>query len=107
MVAIDILKLPSREVWTDWCAGTLTNGRAFPAPSNPRRGALTSYPDPCDHVPIRSWPLYRARAVMGSVGDAYDNAMAESFFASLECELIDRRSWKSYADASANDLRLR
>jgi putative transposase len=36
---------------------------------------------------------------MGSVGDAYDNAMAESFFASLECELIDRRSWKSKAEA--------
>ena len=27
---------------------------------------------------------------MGSVGDAYDNAMAESFFASLECELLER-----------------
>ena len=27
---------------------------------------------------------------MGSVGDAYDNAMCESFFATLECELIDR-----------------
>jgi putative transposase len=27
----------------------------------------------------------------GSVGDAYDNAMCESFFAALECELIDRR----------------
>ncbi len=26
---------------------------------------------------------------MGSVGDAYDNAMAESFFATLECELIN------------------
>ena len=26
---------------------------------------------------------------MGSVGDCYDNAMAESFFATLECELID------------------
>jgi transposase InsO family protein len=26
----------------------------------------------------------------GTVGDAYDNAMCESFFASLECELIDR-----------------
>ena len=26
----------------------------------------------------------------GSVGDCYDNAMAESFFASLECELLDR-----------------
>ena len=36
---------------------------------------------------------------MGSVGDAYDNAMAESFFASLECELIDRRSWRTKAEA--------
>ena len=26
---------------------------------------------------------------MGSVGDCYDNAMAESFFATLECELLD------------------
>jgi putative transposase len=32
------------------------------------------------------------RPSMGTVGDAYDNAMAESFFASLECELIARRS---------------
>jgi len=39
------------------------------------------------------------RPSMGSVGDAYDNAMAESFFASLECELIDRRSWKTIAEA--------
>jgi len=36
---------------------------------------------------------------MGTVGDAYDNAMAESFFASLECELINRRSWKTKAEA--------
>ena len=27
---------------------------------------------------------------MGSVGDCYDNAMAESFFATLECELLQR-----------------
>jgi putative transposase len=39
------------------------------------------------------------RPSMGSVGDAYDNAMAESFFASLECELIDRRSWQTKTDA--------
>ena len=39
------------------------------------------------------------RASMGTVGDAYDNAMAESFFASLECELIDRRSFKTKTDA--------
>lgn len=36
---------------------------------------------------------------MGSVGDAYDNAMAESFFATLECELIDRRSWQTKTEA--------
>jgi len=39
------------------------------------------------------------RPSMGTVGDAYDNAMAESFFASLECELIDRRSFKSKTEA--------
>ena len=39
------------------------------------------------------------RPSMGTVGDAYDNAMAESFFASLECELINRRSWKSQLEA--------
>ena len=32
-------------------------------------------------------------------GDCYDNAMAESFFATLECELIDRRRWHSPAEA--------
>ena len=36
---------------------------------------------------------------VGSKGGSYDNAMAESFFANLECELIDRRSWKSFAEA--------
>ena len=36
---------------------------------------------------------------MGSVGDAYDNAMAESFFATLECELIDRRKWATKTEA--------
>ena len=35
----------------------------------------------------------------GSAGDCYDNAMAESFFATLECELIDRRSFRTHADA--------
>lgn len=35
----------------------------------------------------------------GSVGDAYDNAMAESFFANLEHELIARRSFKSKSEA--------
>ena len=36
---------------------------------------------------------------MGTVGDAYDNAMAESFFATLEREVLNRRRFKSQAEA--------
>jgi len=32
---------------------------------------------------------------MGSIGDCFDNSMAESFFATLQTELLDRHSWKS------------
>ena len=39
------------------------------------------------------------RPSMGSVGDAYDNAMCESFFATLECELLARRRFTSQAEA--------
>jgi putative transposase len=39
------------------------------------------------------------RPSTGSVGDANDNAMAEAFFATLECELLDRRSFPSQAEA--------
>ena len=38
---------------------------------------------------------------MGSVGDCYDNAMAESFFATLETELIDRSVLGDPAEARA------
>jgi putative transposase len=36
---------------------------------------------------------------MGSVGDCYDNAVAEAFFATLECELIDRHIWRNRDEA--------
>ena len=39
------------------------------------------------------------RPSMGSVGDAYDNAMCESFFATLECELLARERFKHQAAA--------
>jgi putative transposase len=39
------------------------------------------------------------RPSMGSVGDAYDNAMCESFFATLECELLDRNRFRSQLEA--------
>ena len=39
------------------------------------------------------------RPSMGSVGDAYDNAMCESFFATLECELLDRHRFQTQVEA--------
>jgi putative transposase len=39
------------------------------------------------------------RPSMGSIGDCFDNAMCESFFATLECELLDRESFRSPMDA--------
>ena len=35
----------------------------------------------------------------GTAGDCYDNAMAESFFATLECELIARQAFQTQAEA--------
>ena len=39
------------------------------------------------------------RPSTGSVGDCFDNAMAESFFATLECELLDRQRFKTQREA--------
>jgi putative transposase len=39
------------------------------------------------------------RPSMGSVGDASDNALCESFFATLECELLDRQRFRTQIDA--------
>ena len=36
---------------------------------------------------------------MGSVGDADDNVMAESFFSTLEAKLLSRRRFTSQAKA--------
>ncbi len=39
------------------------------------------------------------RPSMGSVADCYDNAMCESFFATLECELLDRKPLHTQVEA--------
>jgi len=36
---------------------------------------------------------------MGSVSDCFDNALCESFFATMECELIDRSTFRTQAEA--------
>src|SRR3954466_6355737 len=38
---------------------------------------------------------------MGSKGDCYDNAVAESFFATLKKELVHRRSWPTRRELTA------
>jgi putative transposase len=39
------------------------------------------------------------RPSMGSIGDAYDNALCESFFATLECELLDQHRFRTQIEA--------
>jgi putative transposase len=47
----------------------------------------------------RRCDLMGVRPSLGSVGDAYDNAMAESFFGTLECELLDRYVFRTQPEA--------
>lgn len=44
----------------------------------------------------RTWNV---RQSMGTVGDCFDNAMCESFFASLECELLWQNPFRSRQEA--------
>jgi len=39
------------------------------------------------------------RSALDGLGDAYDNALCESFFATLECELLERRRFRNQAEA--------
>ena len=32
---------------------------------------------------------------MGSIGDCFDNSLAESFFGTLQLELLDRHHWET------------
>jgi transposase InsO family protein len=41
---------------------------------------------------------------MGTVGDAYDNAVIESFWARMQTELLGRRRWRTRLEAGQRDL---
>ena len=59
----------------------------------PNKPVLRRLIDPGQYTSYEFARACRAAGVersMGSVGDCFDNAMAESFFATLECELLDR-----------------
>src|SRR5262249_15650948 len=56
----------------------------------------------CQYTSIEFGKRCREEGVhpsMGTVGDCYDNAMCESFFATLECELIDRSVFRDHEEA--------
>lgn len=56
----------------------------------------------CQYTAFACGARCRANGVrpsMGSVGDCYDNAMCESFFATLECELLVRSRFSNHAEA--------
>ncbi len=56
----------------------------------------------CQYTSIAFGARCRAAGVrpsMGSVGDCFDNAMCESFFATLECELLGRTRFTTQAEA--------
>ena len=61
----------------------------------------------CDHgTQFTSWAFSeRVRQAglvpsMGTVGDAFDNALIEAFWARLQTELLDRKRWKTRIELS-------
>ena len=68
----------------------------------PAEGVIHHSDQGCQYTSIEFGKRCREAGVrpsMGSVGDCYDNAMCESFFATLECELLDRTRFGDCAEA--------
>jgi putative transposase len=68
----------------------------------PAEGVIHHSDQGCQYTSIEFGKRCRqaqVRPSMGSVGDCFDNAMCESFFATLECELLDRFRFVDRAEA--------
>ena len=64
----------------------------------PGRGVIRHCDHGCQYTALAFGRTLRRHGLvgsMGSVGDALDNALAESFFATLQTELLDRCRWPS------------
>ncbi len=82
------------ELVTDALQMALANRR-------PERGLIRHSDQGSQFVSLAFGQKARAAGIaqsMGSKGDCFDNAVAESFFATLKKELINRRSWPSKAE---------
>lgn len=67
----------------------------------PDRGLIHHSDQGSQYVSLAFGQLARANGIaqsMGHVGSAYDNAVSETFFATLKKELIHRRSWPTKAE---------
>jgi putative transposase len=68
----------------------------------PEPGVIHHSDQGCQYTSIAFGQRCREAGIapsMGSVGDCYDNALAEAFFATLECELLDRQRFKNRTEA--------
>lgn len=68
----------------------------------PGEGVIHHSDHGCQYTSLRFGERCQAvgiRCSMGSVGDCYDNALAESFFATLECELLARQPFRTRLEA--------
>jgi putative transposase len=68
----------------------------------PGEGVIHHSDHGCQYTSLRFGAHCQAvgiRCSRGSVGDCYDNAMAESFFATLECELLARQTFGTHIEA--------
>ena len=89
-------------------------GPAKPSPGEPQPKPSTNYYNPPNTTPLRR-PIEPAQYTAGAfakacrrlgihrssgrTGNALDNAPAESFFSTLQHELIDQRAWATKAQA--------
>jgi putative transposase len=68
----------------------------------PRAGLIHHSEHGCQYTSQAFADQCRALGIqcsMGTTGDCSDNALAESFFATLECELLDRWTFRTYDQA--------
>ena len=68
----------------------------------PRPGLIHHSDHGCQYTAAAFEERCRALGIqcsMGTTGDCYDNALAESFFATLECELLDRWTLRTHDEA--------
>jgi putative transposase len=76
-------------------------GMAVPR-RHPRAGLIHHSDHGCQYTSMAFGEHCRAlgiRCSMGTGGDGYDNALAESFFATLECELLEQRTFRTLNEA--------